>query len=234
MIRIPIAALLAAALAAGGVALPGAAGAQNLPSYAQPDPQSQNETITGSIESVLDGFHLTVRDDRGFVDQVQLQQGTIINPRGLTLAAGMTVTIVGRNAGSYFDAIEIETPYTYSGDVPPPAYYGPGWWYPGYAYGFGPAFCLGLAYGFGAAIIVVHRPFHGQPWDGHGGRWQNQPPGNRRYTNANGSAYRGSASQTNGYRAYRAAGSERQQGSQPAARAAAPARASSSHDTVRH
>ena len=231
MIRIPAAALLAAALAAGA-GLPGIAGAQDLPSYAQPL-QSQTETITGTIEAVVDGFHLTVRDDRGFIDQVQLEQGTIINPRGLSLASGMTVAIVGRNAGSYFDAIEIDTPYTSSGEVPPPAYYGAGWWYPGYAYGFGPAFCLGLAGGFGA-LIVVQRPFHGHPWDGQPGRWPNQPPSNRRYTNANGSAYRGSTSQANVSRSYRAAAPP-QRSTERASRPAAPAaRAQSSQDSAHH
>jgi hypothetical protein len=241
MIRIPIAAFLAAALAAGGVALPGPALAQDLPSYAQPAPASQDETITGRIEAVVDAFHFTVRDDRGFVDNVQLHQGTIINPRGLTLEGGMSVTIIGRNAGAYFDAVEIDTPYSYSGEVPSPAYYGAGWWYPGYDYGFGPAFALGLAYGFGTTIIVVHQPFRGHPWNGQPWHGRNAPPGanagqpGRRYPLAgNGTAgqrvittapaYRSAGPQANVYRApaYRAAPSA-QRAAAPAQRAA-PAR----------
>lgn len=246
MIRIPIAAFLAAALAAGGVVLPGGVAAQDLPSYAQPAPASQ-ETITGRIETIEDAFHLTVRDDRGFLDNVQLGHGTIINPRGLTLEAGMSVTIVGNNAGAYFDAAEIDTPYSYSGDVPSAAYYGPGWWYPGFDYGFGPAFALGLAYGYGTTIVVIHQPFRGQPWNGHPWHWRTPPPGAnggaplRRYPNGNAyagqrvittaPAYRGGP-QTNAYRApaYRAAPSA--QRAAPAARSAPAARAS--HDSVKH
>jgi hypothetical protein len=53
----------------------------------------------------------------------------VINPTGLSLATGMSVTISGYNAGSSFDANEIDTPYAYDG----PIYYGG---YPGYDYGF--------------------------------------------------------------------------------------------------
>ncbi|MGA3037925.1 MAG: hypothetical protein ABSE64_10650 [Vulcanimicrobiaceae bacterium] len=124
---------------------------QTLPSYAQPNSQ---QTIKGRIQSIVDPFHITVADSKGYVDTVQLHQGTIINPTGLTLAAGMSVTILGYSAGDHFDANEIDTPYTYSGPVPGPVYYGPGWWYPGYVYGYGPAF--GLTIGGGG---VVRGPF---------------------------------------------------------------------------
>lgn len=33
---------------------------------------------------------------------------------------------------------------TYAGPPPPPVYYGPGWWYPGYIYGWGPAYGLSI------------------------------------------------------------------------------------------
>ena len=68
----------------------------------------------------------------------------------------MSVTIVGHNTGSEFAAIEIDTPYHYAGPIPAPAYYGPGWWYPGFAYGYGPAFSLAFVFGSG----YVHRPFY--------------------------------------------------------------------------
>ncbi|HEY4441553.1 MAG TPA: hypothetical protein VGN14_13935 [Candidatus Elarobacter sp.] len=184
MVKIPLAIVLAAALAAGGGALPRVAGAQDLPSYARPAP-SQDETITGRIQSVDDAFHLTIRDDRGFVDNVQLRHGTIINPRGLTLEAGMSVTVIGHNAGQYFDATEIDTPYSYSGEAPSPTYYGPGWWYPGFDYGFGPAFGLGLGYGWGNTVVIVQQPFQGHAWNGQPYRWRTAPVAgtqpNRRY-----------------------------------------------------
>ena len=184
MLKLSLAAVLAAALAAGGFALPRIAAAQNLPTYAHPVPP-QDETITGRIQSVDDAFHLTVRDDRGFVDNVQLRHGTIINPRGLRLESGMSVTIIGRNAGQYFDAIEVDTPYTYSGDLPSATYYGAGWWYPGFDYGFGPAFALGLGYGWGNTIVIVQQPFNGQPWNGGPHVWRTAPVAgtqpNRRY-----------------------------------------------------
>lgn len=109
--------------------------AQGLPSYAQP---STEQTIHGRIRSIDSTFHISVNDDKGYVDSVQLHQGTIINPTGLTLAAGMSVTISGYNAGSVFEANEIDTPYDYAVPPPVPVYYGPGWWYPGFPYGWGP------------------------------------------------------------------------------------------------
>jgi hypothetical protein len=155
--------LLAGALvgpaSAGLGALPAAA--QDVPSYAQPP--GGDETIRGRIVAVDGAFRISVRDVRGFIDQVQLQGGTIINPRGLALAPGMDVAIVGFNAGAYFQANEIDTPFSYQGDLPPPVYYGPGWWYPGFAYGYGPAFSLGFVAG-SPRPYFVYRRFSGHPW----------------------------------------------------------------------
>lgn len=125
---------------------------QTLPSYAQP---SSEQTIHGRINSIADAFHITVLDDKGYLDNVQLHRGTIINPTGLTLAGGMSVTIMGYNAGDHFDANEIDTPYTWTEPVPVPVYYGPGWWYPGYVYGYGPSFELMIGVGGG----LVRAPF---------------------------------------------------------------------------
>jgi hypothetical protein len=138
------AALLALAAPLGLTPL--AASAQDMPSYAQPADDAQ---IRGRIVSFDRAYALSVRDDRGFVDNVQLHEGTIINPTGLTLAPGMVVSILGYNRGSFFAANEIDTPYTYAdGGVPyygghPWNYYGPtiglgfffgspGWWHGGY------------------------------------------------------------------------------------------------------
>jgi len=153
------------------------AAAQNMPSYAQPP--GGDETIQGQIVSVDDAYRISVRDTRGFIDRVQLRQGTIINPLGLALAPGMDVTIVGFNAGAYFQANEIDTPYSYQGDLPPPVYYGPGWWYPGFAYGYGPAFSLDFV-GGSARPSFVHRRFAAHPWSTS---YRPQPVGARRAPN---------------------------------------------------
>jgi hypothetical protein len=157
--------LLAPALAIIGLVFPLAAHAQDLPSYARPSLGSNDQVIRGRIESINETFHLTVLDERGFVDSVQLHQGTIVNPTGLTLVPGMSVTITGYNSGSSFAANEIDALDTYSGSYPASVYYGPGWWYPGFGYGYGPTFSLGLVFGNGG-YYYVHRPFYGRPFYG--------------------------------------------------------------------
>jgi hypothetical protein len=144
---------LLAALAALTFAAPLAAQAQNVPSYAQGQPQYANgeENIHGRITGFDGGYNLQVRDEQGYVDNIQLHQGTIINPTGITLTPGMVVSILGYNAGAYLAANEVDTPYTFYGGVPwygghPWNYYGPsvginfffgnvGWWHGGYLTG---------------------------------------------------------------------------------------------------
>ncbi len=164
--------ILAAAFAAAALFLPVASRAQELPPYATAPAQDQQ--IHGRIESIDGTFNLTVRDDNGYLDAIQLRQGTIINPTGLTLAPGMIVTVIGYSGGSVFNANEIDTPYTYSGPAPTPVYYGAGWWYPGYAYGYGPSFSLGIVVGFGGGYSCYRTPWAGHWWGGspgwyHGG-----------------------------------------------------------------
>jgi hypothetical protein len=150
--------------------VPCAVAAQDIPSYARPAGAiGTDETIHGRIRSVDGAFRIAVDDDRGFVDTVELHAGTIINPTGLTLSEGMSVTILGVNAGSTFDANEIDTPYNYAGPLPTPVYYGPGYWYPGFGYGYGPSFNLIVAFGGGyRSWGFVQRPFYGRPWNGYG------------------------------------------------------------------
>jgi hypothetical protein len=158
----------AVSVAAAALLAPAAASAQDVPSYARPSYViSTDETVHGRIRSVDGAFNISVDDDRGFVDSVELHQGTIINPTGLTLSPGMSVTILGTNAGSAFSANEIDTPYTYDGPLPTPVYYGPGYWCPGFAYGYGPSFSLAIVIGGGGPWSYEHRPFYGRPWDGH-------------------------------------------------------------------
>lgn len=145
-----LAAPIAAAVLGAGL-IPTAVSAQVLPAYAGGE-------IQGTIASINSTFNITVRDNNGYLDNVELHQGTIINPTGLTLEPGMGVTIAGVPAGNQFDANEIDTPYEYAGALPVPVYYGPGWWYPGFAYGYGPSFSLVV--GNGPYILR-------QPWQGH-------------------------------------------------------------------
>jgi hypothetical protein len=121
---------------------------QPIPSYARTE-----EVIHGTVASV-NGTTLYVHDDRGFTDNVLLKNGTIINPTGLLLAHGQTVTIHGVTRGSVFEAAEIDTPYvkTYAYAIPAygPAYpyhpYGYGYgYYPGY---YGPALNVGIGFRF--------------------------------------------------------------------------------------
>jgi hypothetical protein len=159
--------LSAAALASVVLVSPLTANAQNQPSYGQPGAGSNDQTISGRIQSIDGAYHLTVLDDHGSYDSVQLHQGTVINPTGLTLATGMSVTITGYNAGSSFDANEIDTPYAYDG----PLYYGG---YPDYGFGFGfgdRPFHGGFRYGGGFHGGGFHSGgFHGGGFHGGGHR----------------------------------------------------------------
>ncbi|MGH7729350.1 MAG: hypothetical protein ACREM2_11265 [Vulcanimicrobiaceae bacterium] len=125
------------------------------PSYAQPSYGTAEDVIRGRIVAFDGRYRMQVRDQRGFVDRVELHQGTIINPTGLTLQPGMAVTVRGVNRGSVLDANEIDTPYrtwyAYPGPYPYayPAYR---YRYPGYAYGY-PGY-LGYPYGYGPSFGI--------------------------------------------------------------------------------
>jgi hypothetical protein len=168
------AALIAAATAVAVPALALAQSAAPAPSYAQPQPSysSPEDVVHGQIVAFDGGFNLQVRDEHGFVDTIALHQGTIINPTGLRLTPGMTVTVHGVNHGRELDANEIDTPYTTYGAVPvypypvavAPYYAYPYGLYPAYGYGFGygyPAFSVGIGFGIGP------RYGHGVIFRGH-------------------------------------------------------------------
>jgi hypothetical protein len=127
-----IRAALAAAVGLAGLGMStAAAGAQpaKMPSYA-----SGEEVIRGRIASIDGKYELRVRDERGFVDRVTLHDGTVINPTGLRLSPGQSVTIMGHSAGKSFAANEIDTPYAQYG-IPA---YGYDYGYPPYGYGYYP------------------------------------------------------------------------------------------------
>jgi hypothetical protein len=103
-------------LATAFVALPVAGFAESspanpdTPTYAVPANADGNETVSGRITWFDGRFDLQIRDDRGFIDNVQLRQGTVIDPTGLTLRTGMRVQIRGRNRGSVLVAEQIDSP----------------------------------------------------------------------------------------------------------------------------
>jgi len=99
---------LLAAAAALTLAAPIAAQAQEVPSYASAPADQQ---IQGRVTAFDGAYDLTVLDNSGYSDNIQLHDGTIINPVGLTLEPGMIVNVLGYNAGPVFDANEIDTPY---------------------------------------------------------------------------------------------------------------------------
>jgi hypothetical protein len=128
-------AALSAPIAASAQQPPSAPLAGPAPSYARPAANGE-ETIHGRINRFDGKYHLEVADVRGFVDNVDMHQGTVINPTGLALQPGMAVTIMGYNRGRSFAANEIDTPYGSYGFVP-------GYSYPvsiGIGFGFGPVY----------------------------------------------------------------------------------------------
>jgi len=131
--------IVAALLSIAALSIPLSAFAQQAPgqpgapSYARPAPAGGEETIHGRISSFDGKYHLNVRDDRGFLDSVDMHQGTVINPTGLTLQPGMAVTILGFNRGHAFAANEIDTPYLSYGLAPVVYPYS-------FGFGFGPVY----------------------------------------------------------------------------------------------
>ena len=142
--------LAAATIAIAGFVTPVASLAQDAaqaptPAYARPAAPSDEDVIRGRVASFDGKYGLSVRDDRGFVDNVSLHQGTIINPTGLQLRPGMSVAIHGYANGGTFAANEVDTPYADA-----------------YAYGYG---AYG-GYGYGSAFVFA--PSFGFGFGGHG------------------------------------------------------------------
>jgi hypothetical protein len=135
--------------------------AQTPPSYAHPSYASDEETVHGRISSFDGQYDLQVRDDRGFIDHLHMRPGTVINPTGLRLVPGMSVSAMGYNRGKVFDVNEIDTPYTST--YPEPAYdsYGPLY------YGYGPYY----PYYYPNVIFAPGFGWGGRGgWHGGGGR----------------------------------------------------------------
>jgi hypothetical protein len=178
---------------AGAFLLPTVASAQPVPSYATqsaPGYGSRDEQqIQGTIASLDGKYRVYVRDNRGYVDTVDLHDGTVINPTGIPLQPGMPVTIYGRPSGKVFLANEVDAPndagddggagdYGYDagpdpGYVSPYPYYS---YYPAYALSY-PAF-ISLGFGFGGGYYGggyyggYGRGYYGRGgYYGHGGSY---------------------------------------------------------------
>jgi hypothetical protein len=161
------------------VASAGLLAAAQIPSYAI---AAQEATITGTVAGFDGKYHLRLRDDRGYVDDVTLHQGTVITPTGQRLASGMRVTIRGAADGPTFDADEIDvaaedargasedyspgpyTPLIGSPGIPcntpdclPYGYYGGGFYGPGYYPGSYPSYYIPY-YVVPPAIVVPAPP----------------------------------------------------------------------------
>jgi hypothetical protein len=167
--------LLTATVAAAALLVPVCARAQSeapsgpAPSYASPSYGSNEDVVRGQVVSFDGNYSLRVRDEHGYIDNVELHQGTIINPTGLKLVAGMSITVRGVNRGNVLDANQIDTPYNsyasapaypvavvptygYAYPVAPYAVYPyavyPGYGYfGGYGYGYRPSISIGIGFG---------------------------------------------------------------------------------------
>jgi hypothetical protein len=107
---------------------PGPAAQGPVPSYAL----AREPAIRGIVSRIDGKYQIHVRDVKGYVDNVTLHQGTVINPTGLPLAPGERVLIIGHPNGPAFEAEEIDIPYA-------PGYRRP-YWYPAYY----PAISVGI------------------------------------------------------------------------------------------
>ncbi|MGH7737027.1 MAG: hypothetical protein ACREMP_04030 [Candidatus Tyrphobacter sp.] len=129
---------LGAAFAAASLLFnPAGAGAQQPDQPLPPDPSYavHQARIVGTVRSFNGAYTMYVRDRHGNLDRVELHQGTIITPTGLTLRAGMQVTVYGHADGPVFVADDIETPYRYV-PYPYPNWEGAPWGW-GFRWGWG-------------------------------------------------------------------------------------------------
>ncbi|MBD5633790.1 MAG: hypothetical protein IAI49_04850 [Candidatus Eremiobacteraeota bacterium] len=75
-----------------------------MPSYAT----NGEPTLRGTVSSVDGKYQIHVRDANGYIDNVTLHTGTIINPTGFPLRPGERVVIMGQPQGPAFSANEID------------------------------------------------------------------------------------------------------------------------------
>jgi hypothetical protein len=189
MIRFTTKLTAVAIVAALALMFPATSRAQDDGSGAGPD---QTIQIRGRVSAFDGAYSLVVRDEQGYLDNISLHPGTIVNPTGLTLAPGMVVSVIGFNDGPSIGANEVDTPYTVYGGTPfydghPWTYFGAGvalgvffaspvWWH-GDSFGGGYRFVDGHRYWAHVDRARLYRGgyFRGNEfvarrggWDGHG------------------------------------------------------------------
>ena len=130
---------LLAAFGLAALAAPLAVSAQGVPSYGRPDVPpptyarpDNGQNIRGTIMRFEGKYGITMRDERGYVDNIMLHQGTVILPTGLALQPGMQVEIYGVPDGHVFAAGEVDLRQPYGGFIPVPV---------------GPAIGIGIGFG---------------------------------------------------------------------------------------
>lgn len=84
------------------------------------DGSAARETIHGKISSFDSATgNMQLDDDRGFIDNVQLEQNTVVEPRDAELSPGTVVTIVGAAQGSVFAADRVDVGHSAVAAAPP-------------------------------------------------------------------------------------------------------------------
>jgi hypothetical protein len=66
-----------------------------------------DEHVQGVVVSFDGQERLTLRDDRGYIDDVSLGDETRITPEGTRIVPGMRLALTGYNGGRWFDATAI-------------------------------------------------------------------------------------------------------------------------------
>jgi hypothetical protein len=133
-----------------------------LAATAQPFP---DEHVQGVVQNFDGQERLSLRDDRGFVDDVALGDQTRITPEGTRLTVGMRVAITGYNGGKWFDATKIEV--LASGPAAPPSdtpSYGHDEGAPSYPYPYPQAY----AYPYPVYAYPYPYPVYGYPYPYYG------------------------------------------------------------------
>ena len=95
---------------------------------AQAGENTGDVTIAGSIGTIDAAGNMDLNDDQGYTDTIRLDGNTVIRPSGAQLVAGMSVTVVGLNRGSYLAAerVDIAAQSVSNAPVPPVAPVPPG------------------------------------------------------------------------------------------------------------
>lgn len=110
-----------------------------------------DEHVQGVVISFDGQERLTLRDDRGYVDDVSLGYETRISPEGTRIVPGMRLALTGYNGGKWFDATAIQV--LAGGSAPPSDT-------PSYAQ---PSEAYDAPYGYAAPVYAYPVPVYAYP-----------------------------------------------------------------------